>query len=477
MQSRAATFAPVSGTDLLPGRGYNTLTGATGADCVKPSEMVTLASSNRDLMGLSEGTDRASHCTATGQCVEFRLSQVTSAKQLRESLDVDAKASFGFGVFQGDVSARYYKENKFSNNNIYIILNVKVTNMPEVLRKLELTDYARSLLERDDLSGFLDSCGDSFIGGRTTGGEFTAVIKIETSSSENKREIEAKLRASGIGWSASTGVARSLSEINQNNSMTIEMFKKGGIGALPDHADIDSVFNFARNIPIALQSNANPAIYLLTAMEYKTVSNRPRVNTLLRAQNRALNAIAERRDAAYELWGNADFILAHPTQFEPFDTQELELFRSAVNTTVNTLNDAAMLCEESPQTCQLPNINLPTFNFPVRLTPAVPTPMPGPNPTSPTPEAVRLEVIPGFYQIYGYEAVYYFFDDAGFYCRVMDPLIFEKFTGSKTITGVLEDQFEAMKKNRDIVTRNNNNCKWHPLFASYFGLVPVSLKH
>ncbi len=178
-------FAPARGSGLLLGSGYNSVSGATGGNCVELSELVTLESAVEALRGLNQNPQTGTaECQPSGQCVEYNLSQITSASELRNSLNIDAKASFGFGAFSADASFNYYKNNRFTSNNIYIVLSVKVMNATERFRRWVLTPEAHAILAGGNLTRFLAECGDSLIAGRTTGGEFSAVIKIETRSND-----------------------------------------------------------------------------------------------------------------------------------------------------------------------------------------------------------------------------------------------------------------------------------------------------
>src|SRR5690349_14002454 len=74
----ANIFAPVTGTDLLLGSGYNSLTGETGGDCIEPVSLLTLAS--------NPIPSSTTVCLPSGQCADFTLSKISSSKDLRSAL-------------------------------------------------------------------------------------------------------------------------------------------------------------------------------------------------------------------------------------------------------------------------------------------------------------------------------------------------------------------------------------------------------
>jgi hypothetical protein len=354
----ADIFAPVTGTDLLLGSGYNSLSGESGADCIERTTLLTGAS--------NPVPSSNTVCSASGQCVDFDLSKISSAKDLRSALGLDAKASFGFGPYSGEASFSYFEDNKFTENNLYIFVKVKVTNLTERLSSFNFTQDAHNLLASDPAQ-FLESCGDTFISARTTGGEFTAVIKIETTSEQNKRDIDVKLRASGISWSANASVESALTKISHSNNVSVKMFKRGGIGSLPAHDDIQTVFDFARRFPVLVQNSASPIPYLLTSTSYKAVLGRPQKNTSLLKQTKILEKIAENRDVAFESWGSVDFILMNPKQFESFKLNDLQKYRSDLDGIVKELYQAAEDCEIDPANCALPAVTWPVMDLPNRL--------------------------------------------------------------------------------------------------------------
>jgi hypothetical protein len=368
----AGIFAPVVGTDLTIGRGYNSLTGQTGGNCVKVSSLVT-SSSHGPMPSYDDGSE--GRCSPSGQCVEFKLTQINSSKELRQALNLDAKASFGLGPFSADASYRFYEENKYSSNNIYLFLRVKVTNVSETLREFELTSGAWNILQTGNLAKFLSSCGDSFISGRTTGGEFSTIIQIGTTSTENKKDIEAQLRAGGFGWSANGSVQESLAQIRRTNTIRVDMFKRGGIGSIPNHSDIEGVFEYARNLPTLVQSNRAPHTYLLTSTSYDVILDTPSVPQELSRQVTILEELASNRDLAFERWAAADYISRYPKEYMLFNPHELDSYKANLNTVIRNLSQSARTCEQDSAKCNLPEIKWPQYVLPIRTRIRVPKPV------------------------------------------------------------------------------------------------------
>src|SRR5439155_15095131 len=135
-----------------------------------------------------------------------------------------------FGVTSGNASVNYFHSQHINSNTLYVVLNVKVTNTAEVMDHLELTTDAYKMLEDGDLARFMDACGDSFIAGRTTGGEFSAVIKIESESESERNTLESSLSAGGFNWSTNVKTQSKMTEAVSHHKLTYEFFKKGGIG-------------------------------------------------------------------------------------------------------------------------------------------------------------------------------------------------------------------------------------------------------
>src|SRR5262249_6185923 len=143
---------------------------------------------------------------------------------------VSAKTKFMLG--------HSYTLNRYS---IFILAKVQVRNETSQLKNPRLkaeirTALANAATDPDAVDRFRLQCGDSYLGGCTTGGEFFGVLELSTDSEERKlemkREVEAAISAENVGEaSTQQSFEVKLRNATRNKNLKIWTYQKGGAGA------------------------------------------------------------------------------------------------------------------------------------------------------------------------------------------------------------------------------------------------------
>jgi hypothetical protein len=154
-----------------------------------------------------------------GQEVEFKIRQITSSAELAKELSISASASLKSQFGSVSAKASYASQQNVNQFSIYLIAQVRVTNPARRLRDVKLTDEAWNLLEVKGAEEFRKRCGDEFLSGITTGGEYLAILQITTRSEEEKQEVSVSVRAKGVGgsWKAGADFKSSLEQISKEH--------------------------------------------------------------------------------------------------------------------------------------------------------------------------------------------------------------------------------------------------------------------
>lgn len=226
---------------MIIGQGFNSITGDQGGMAVSyagPADLVTASDSE-------------------GQSVVFDYRAITSFEELERSLNISVAASFGWGIFSSDLAASFVRSGTFSQHNSFLFLNVEVTNATEVLRRPMLTQAAMSRAKAGQIA-FLDFCGDSYVYGRQTGGQLTAVVQFSSTTVENHEEVSAKISGSVAGYgSGSLKIDEALKSLSGISQTTIHLVRRGGLGAVPS---INELADAARQFPTQVaKKGGNPA--------------------------------------------------------------------------------------------------------------------------------------------------------------------------------------------------------------------------
>src|SRR5579859_5094455 len=119
----------------------------------------------------------------TGQQVEFTLDHVTKTEDLASSLNLNASASMGFGTGRVQATYNYYQSAKSSQYDESLVVRVFVQNQAEYSATVALIPAMERLRAKDPWK-FYEQCGDSYVSVHITGGEYMAIARFTSASTE-----------------------------------------------------------------------------------------------------------------------------------------------------------------------------------------------------------------------------------------------------------------------------------------------------
>ena len=230
------------------------------------------------------------------------------------------------------------------------------------MRDVELKENSKALLENGNGEEFHRRCGNEFIVGSTKGGEFYGVYQINSSSSDQLREIEAQVSASGAlgSWSASGDFQQSIRKLSELYSMSFRTYIYGVASNVEKPTTADEMIDFAQKFPQYVEDAGRE--YLATCMNYETCDNYPIIeepNQIdIERQKQVLESLADHRLRILNIIASIEYILYHSEQFEPFNSTSLTNEANKLRDAVNLIVAAASRCLNDWQECELLN-NLP----------------------------------------------------------------------------------------------------------------------
>jgi hypothetical protein len=315
-----------------------------------------------------------------GQEVNYMMEHITSVNQLKRELGIQAEASFGFGVFSGNCKVDYANSEDFNSYSTFMTVKIEVKNQTESLNQYRLRDWAYDLLANEGGQAFFHRCGDQFVAGQTTGGEFIAVVKFSAKNNEERESIKRSIAASNAHFKASGNFSEEIKKIAKKTEHSIRIFKKGACGGLPNLDQLmDSIHQFPAEVdPV---QNGRPWIIDAVTTTYNHVENLPSGNANLMDvdhQRNFLSDLAQTRDNAIFLRNNIKRLLENSSQFEPFDRNQWTEYFQSINNIIDRTRDKAQSCISNPQeNCRFENdaILIPCLVLPAEKVKQVDTPI------------------------------------------------------------------------------------------------------
>src|SRR5262249_21345780 len=152
------------------------------------------------------------------------------------------KASVPDSGFDVSEKAKYALGAGFSLNrySVFMVVKTKVKNETKLMSHARLADAGMQALRPDPqcapgIDNFRLRCGADYMAGYTRGGEYGAVLEIETESDDEKAELSAQLEGSaniaGLGeLGTEQGVGAKLKRAAESGKLRIWSQQTGGLG-------------------------------------------------------------------------------------------------------------------------------------------------------------------------------------------------------------------------------------------------------
>ncbi len=338
-----------SSVALLIGQGLNSVKNEAKGHCVDVGDLATESGNS------------------AGQIAEFEMLEVSSESALRSSLNISASASFGSLFGKGSARMNYADSVNKNSQSKYLMVHTRVANQMELAKSFTFKADAVKLITENRMQEFTDKCGNQFVYGRKTGGEFYAVFEFEMTSEDESRAFSAAVSASGTGWKAAADINTALAQFNKHSLLQVRMLKFGGGAGLPQ---VENLKDFALNFDKMTSAISGAPVTLeLITKDYsgvEPITTKPNYPAIER-QLYVLEQLAKARDEAQENVNSLKYIAKNERFYDVngFDYTEAQ---NKLNAFINNINSEAVDCFGDSAKCALPT-NLPSIKLPQRKAP------------------------------------------------------------------------------------------------------------
>src|SRR5262249_48903113 len=144
----------------------------------------------------------------------------------------------------GDASFKYLSYSRLNRYSDYLLVTVHVENEPQVLKHLAFTQEAEKLYRTDPIQ-FRRTYGNQFVAGLRTGGEFTAILRAESSTDSEQQEVRATLSVvAGAYGQGDAAFKAAMSKLSTLRSTKVDILRTGTAASLPT-LDVSSLITYA----------------------------------------------------------------------------------------------------------------------------------------------------------------------------------------------------------------------------------------
>ncbi|TRC97344.1 hypothetical protein FJV76_27320 [Mesorhizobium sp. WSM4303] len=326
------------------GDGFNSLTGEIRGKCT---------------LGKMLGDDSESFKT------EYNITWVRSAEDYKKAVGLSAAASFGFGIWKADAASKYYRTVNRTKNSDYLVVSTKVEGPTFILGDPRLTDEARTYLSKADKTAFKNKCGNYYLYGVRTGGDFIATFSFESASETERAELQAKLKVVARGYgNGSAEFSQALETITKTSKLQVQIIRNGTSENVPED-DMEALVKYAKDFPTKINRDTALPIEFIRR-DYQTIDPLADSYSDAEAQvERLSNYLGEASAAIADL----DYAKGHlDTVYPIVDAEGLAATESAISSYIDQLQNTARICAAAPETCAnlVKNTEGPLFVIPRR---------------------------------------------------------------------------------------------------------------
>ena len=302
--------------------------------------------------------------TGDGQTILFSCHKTESVEDLCTQIGLSVDASGSAGLFGGSDKFDFVQSKSLHSFSVFMVVSINVKNATQHMLGEQLLPAAAELLSSGDNDRFLATFGDYYIKGVESGGEFFAIIEIQTSDTNDQSAISNSLDVAGFfgdgGVDLKSNFTSKFQKVTQSRSLDISSYQRGGQGegakqkVTPGEL-LDKALNFANDV------FAHPTPYRAELQDYVALDP-PKPPNVIDIQNAkdVLQQFATNRNILLQFINDVTFILSNPDQFDtPKASVDLNALANQAREMINEIKQAASSCMDDVRACKLITINLP----------------------------------------------------------------------------------------------------------------------
>ena len=344
--------------NMRMGAGFNTLS-------QMPLDLVMDATGEYDVIGdASAGTG------------EMTADIIESRTDLCQLLGINGSTQLGIGSFAASADVEKLDKLKFNSYSLFYYIRRTYSSQQEVLKRYNFVENVAQYINQPEV--FFRFAGDEFISSRRLGGEFIAIVKLETSSSTEYSSLKSDFRASfknalGVSrGSASVSSAHEVNETIKRQKGTYMFFKRGGSEHLPSW-DIEEIRDSFLSFGEEVSGSRYP--FKVSTMPYKSLIAYANAGAYdIAGASQVIRRISKFFIETIERLDTVQYILKNLAEFVNPDIDYLLKLESKLTAAINLMRSTIQVCIKSPrdnEKCKLLNFeemySPADMHLPIRL--------------------------------------------------------------------------------------------------------------
>lgn len=271
---------------------------------------------------------------------------VTTQEEFLRKVGVDVSAGVTYGKSSASVRSEFAQQFRMTTLSSWVVIRVVVSAGPKALgvaNGVRLTNAARDTLAAGGFPAFFRSYGDRYITAMKYGGEFIAVLQINSTSRETKESLKRSWQATAGVKGLTVKTSGSIENVLEQASYTDRTeFKCQVIGpnpALPEPT-VASTVEFARNFP-AMVTHDNVVALSVDLQDYRLLAGEAVDWPLLASAREVLETISDYLDTLHGQRLLCEEVISQPNVYRRSVRSQFESIASEIDTEIDTLSTTA----------------------------------------------------------------------------------------------------------------------------------------
>lgn len=302
-----------------------------------------------------------------GQVSTLTMQTVTNTSELASSLNVSASAALTTIRGGGSAEAKFIQQKQINTYYTYSLVKVYVENPPQLMRNVTLKELAIKRLEEGGWDEFSQVYGTHYVEGYITGGTYYALIEVQTTNAEEKREISAKLsgKYSGAGFKVDgSGEAQSkMREATENRTTNVYVFQSGGSDDVLE-ITMEEMIKQALEFPKLVKEAPVPIRAIIN--NYKSIQNVPSIPLIPSKQRIVLEELGSLYMKLRDYKAKLEFVRDNIESFDEYKhlsqsakqqkRNDLDTHRDRVLDAMQLIANSADNCVDDSNLCEIPEL-------------------------------------------------------------------------------------------------------------------------
>lgn len=301
----------------------------------------------------------------------FEMQRVDTAEEYSNVMNMSVSASMSYGIYSGDLSARYMRRIIRNSKSHYIAGKVTVYTKPISATVVGLNKLGKRALSSGKRN-FHRTCGDQFATSVVNGGELIFMLEITTKDDQEYESSQLDIDASVGNFGSGAGsFSQAISKLSQNHTLNITIVRNGLRDSLPVELTPSSLEKYALEFPERVTADNGIHMYPVRygTLSYATIDvNAP---TYVES-NLFINSLGRNYVRASAIAGEIDYWKLNTDQFFSVSAaraEKMERQLTAATAEVEALEIAVQRCVDDPinRCAKVPVSNLEGGLVPTRL--------------------------------------------------------------------------------------------------------------